>query len=123
MVVVKEERLQILQMLKEGKITVDEANSLLEALGAGGSTERLSPDERGRFLRIRVAEKGTQRVNVSLPLELIKVAARWIPNDIWKDGTSPVDWEEVIRLVQQGVRGKLVEVTEADGTQVEVTVQ
>lgn len=119
----KEERLQILQMLKEGKITVDEANSLLEALGAGGSTERLSPDERGRFLRIRVAEKGTQRVNVSLPLELIKVAARWIPNDIWKDGTSPVDWEEVIRLVQQGVRGKLVEVTEADGTQVEVTVQ
>jgi hypothetical protein len=119
----KEERLQILQMLKEDKITMEEANSLLEALGASGAVDRLSADERGRFLRVRVVEKGKQRVNVSLPLELIRVAARWIPSDFWKDRDNAVDWEEVIRLVQEGVRGKLIEVTEEDGTLVEVIVQ
>ncbi len=123
MILVKEERLQILQMLKEGKVTVEEANSLLEALGSQDAGQRPGTDDRSRFLRIRVVERGKQRVNVNLPIELVRVASRWIPTDLLKEKGHEIDWEEVIRMVQEGAQGKLIEVMEDDGTLVEIIVQ
>jgi hypothetical protein len=116
----REERLQILQMLKDDKITVTEANSLLEALSPSASRVGTT-NQSGRFIRVRVVENGEQRVNVNLPLGLVRVASRWIPRDLWKDYDS-IDWENIVKAVQQGARGKLIEVTDDDGTLVEVTV-
>lgn len=113
------ERLQVLQMLKDDKITVAEANSLLEAL------ETPSPPTKagvggGRTLRVRVVEEGKQRVNVSLPLGLVRIASRWIPQDLLKDS---IDWDNLVRAVEEGARGKLVELSDEDGSLVEVYVQ
>lgn len=116
----REERLQILQMLKDDKITVTEANSLLEALNPSGSVAGAA-NQSGRFMRVRVVEEGKQRVNVNLPLGLVRVASRLIPRDLWKDSDS-IDWEDLVKAVQQGARGKLIEVTNDDGTLVEITV-
>lgn len=117
----REERLQILQMLKDDKITVAEANSLLEALNPSGSTAR-AEHQSGQFIRIRVVEDGEQRVNVRLPMGLVRVASRWIPRDLWKD-VDAIAWEDLIKAVQQGARGKLIEVTDDDDTLVEVSVE
>lgn len=116
----REERLQILQMLKDDKITVAEANSLLEAIDPSSPDVRVT-DQFDRFIRVRVVEDGKQRVNVNLPLGLVRVASRWIPRDLWRDCDS-INWEDLAKAVQQGARGKLVEVTDEDGTLVEVTV-
>ena len=113
------ERLQVLQMLKEDKITVEEANSLLEALEAPSPPTRVGASG-GRTLRVRVVEEGKQRVNVNLPLGLVRVASRWIPRDFLKDS---IDWDDVVRAVEEGARGKLVELSDEDGSLVEVFVQ
>jgi len=118
----REERLQILQMLKDDKITVAEANSLLEALQPSDLAQRLGGDK-ARSMRVRVVEDGKQRLNVNLPLGLMRVASRLIPRDIWRDSLESVDWEDLVRAVQEGARGKLVEVTDDDGNLVEITVQ
>ncbi len=69
-----EESRQILEMLSRGKVTVDEAERLLAALkGAPGSRRSGKPP---RFLRV-IAQDGEKRVNVSVPLALIRAGMKF----------------------------------------------
>ncbi len=115
----KEERMHILQMVADGKITVDEADKLIEAIGTGGPAGARRPAVPGRFLRIRVTEGADIKTNVSIPLELAKLAMRFVPKD---SGVRDVDVDEVIQLVKEGAQGKLAEIE--DGKQkVEIYVE
>jgi hypothetical protein len=64
-----DERQQVLRMLSEGKVTVEEAERLLDALAAPGSTG--TPP---RFLRVVVT--GKSNVNVRLPVSLLRSGIR-----------------------------------------------
>jgi DNA-binding transcriptional ArsR family regulator len=66
-----EERLKILKLLEEGKITSDEAGKLLDALGTKKS-------EKARWLKVRVYDAGSSKpkVNVNVPLSLMKIALK-----------------------------------------------
>ena len=80
-----DERRQILDMLAEKKISVDEAERLLAALG---DTEESGKRESGqssimikanpKFLKIRVTPKNKQgdHVNIKVPLALIKAGVK-----------------------------------------------
>ena len=67
-----DEKLRILKMLEEGKITSDEANKLLETI------EGKSANIEGkiRLLKVKVLESGAQKVNIKIPLKLIKLIAK-----------------------------------------------
>jgi polyhydroxyalkanoate synthesis regulator phasin len=77
-----EQRKQILEMLAEGKITADEAERLIAALErsvdespAEGEARRKAP----KYLRVLVDERaeGEQaRVNVRIPLQLLRAGVR-----------------------------------------------
>ena len=78
-----DDRLQILKMLEEGKITAEEASQLLEALKAAESVEDNSARAqvvngtpgKARWMRIEVDErKKGNRVHIKLPLVVIKGA-------------------------------------------------
>lgn len=77
-----EEKLRILKLLEEKKISSAEAMELLEALG------KASPDaggeKKGRLLRIRVYEGGSSepKVNVNVPLGWAKFMAPFIEGKI-----------------------------------------
>ena len=59
-----DERTRILAMLRDGKLSVEDADRLLRAL----ATERDRPDAaRGHMLRIRVSGHRGERVNVAVP--------------------------------------------------------
>ena len=84
-----EERRKILEMLQEGKISVDEAERLLSALSSPEIEEREQSSEKGklRYLRILVEpgpeSKEKERVNVRVPLKLIRAGlklASFIPH-------------------------------------------
>jgi len=77
-----EEKMRILKLLEEKKISSAEAMDLLEALGKPlpeGGVEK-----RGRVLRIRVYEAGAAepKVNVNVPLGWAKFMAPFIENKI-----------------------------------------
>ena len=75
----KEETLRILKLLEEGKITADEANSLIAALGRVES----KPNERQtrrKWLHIRVEEDGEKKVDVKIPLALLKFGFKFAPH-------------------------------------------
>jgi hypothetical protein len=81
-----EQRRQILQMLAEGKVTADEAERLIDALGREqpesppGAAFR--PKPRPKYLRVVVSwaddsgGDGTGRVNVRVPLQLLRAGVR-----------------------------------------------
>ncbi|HDQ73160.1 MAG TPA: hypothetical protein ENN19_13870 [Chloroflexi bacterium] len=123
-----EERMQILQMLEDGKITADEATTLLRALSGGQQKSSAGksplPNAENRFLRVRVADLETNKVkvNVTLPMGLLgaglRMAERFAPE------LAGFDMQDLEEMLTSGASGKIVEVTdEEDNELVEVYVE
>lgn len=130
-----EERLKILQLLQEGKITADQAARLLEALETSTAQAKgaprppvppssPSPADGGRWLRVRVTDTdtGKTRVNVRLPLNLvasgIRMGMRFAPE------IEGLDVNELMTFIQSGESGHLVDVyDDEDGEHVEVYIE
>ena len=77
-----QERRRILSMLAEGKISVDEAERLLAAVGQAGEAEVApgatdAPRSRPRYLRVTVDKgEGEERVNIRVPLQLLRAGLK-----------------------------------------------
>ncbi len=126
-----EERMKILKMIEEGKITAEEGAKLLAALrdtrrGPGVPTPPRPPGTPGpaRWLRIRVTDTrtGRSKASVQIPIALvdagIKIGAHFAPE------VEGVDMSNVMQAVRSGVTGKIIDVTdEEDGEHVEIYVE
>lgn len=122
-----EEKKQILEMLTAGKITQEQAMELLNALEEGTEDETITPSGQKKFLRIRVDDKqGGDKVNINIPIGLVKIglklASKYADDDDLK-ALEKVDLDEVLRLIEEGVEGKLVEVDTSEGEKVEIYVE
>lgn len=75
-----ESRKKILAMLSEGRISVDEAAQLLEKVSSTEEPEKApapqGPVKNPRFLRVVVNSNDGDRVNVRVPLSLIKTGIK-----------------------------------------------
>lgn len=74
------ERMKVLEMLAQGKITAEDADKLLEKLAAqavdsspsaGKSRENTAPQPKPRYLRIQVEKPGQEHVNLRMPLAFL----------------------------------------------------
>ena len=91
--------------------------------------QMVPPEKRKSFdemiLRVRVQDGG-DKVNVNLPLPLVKLALEigmTMPNvNTGNVDLSKVDFNHIIKLVEAGVIGKLVEVEGSDGETVVIEV-
>jgi hypothetical protein len=126
MTTMTDERLKILQMLEEGKITAEEATTLLRALGGSrrAAPGAPSPGGQGRYLRIHVTDlaSGAAKVNVTVPMSLVsaglRMAERFAPE------FEGFDMDELGELIASGTIGKIVEVMdEEDNERVEIYVE
>lgn len=122
------ERRRILQMVAEGKITADDAARLLEAM-EGETQRRTAPSTpQPSVVRVRVSDLETNqvRVNIKLPLGLIRSALRK-GRDVAPDinvGGLTFDMNELEELLRTGVQGHIIDVVdEEDGERVEVLVE
>lgn len=111
---VETEKLRILKMLEERKITAEEAARLLEALDRVGArpTER---ELKRRWVHIRVEKDGDETVNVKVPLALLKLGFRLAPHALAGGrgalGDLDIDIEKILEMAQEeGFDGKLLEV-------------
>jgi hypothetical protein len=117
-----EERLKILQMIQDEKLSAADGAKLLEALNRGaGRPAGVPRSDDGRYLRVRVTELATGRnkVSVNLPLTLVSagigIASKYVP------GVAEVDLMEAIR---SGMTGKVIDVIdEEDGDHVEIFIE
>jgi hypothetical protein len=126
-----EERMKILKMIEEGKISAEEGAKLLAALAEGSRGPRDpavpgTPARPGaaRFLRIRVTDIGSGRskASVQIPLALVdagmKIGAHFAPE------VEGVDMSNVMDAMRSGVTGKIIDVVDdEDGEHVEIFIE
>ncbi len=120
-----DERMKILKMLEDGKLSAEEASRLLRALSKSSSETRPSAqDADSKWMRIRVTDLdgGRAAVNVNLPMRLVNVAlrlgAQFIPED------EDIDLEQLAEALKGGLTGKIVDVIdEEEGRHVEIYVE
>lgn len=80
-------------------------------------------------LRIKVLSSDGDKIRVNVPMTLVKLALEIgvdvVPNVGGEHGDmmKSIDMEKVVKMVEQGLIGKLVEVESADGDIIEVVVE
>jgi hypothetical protein len=127
-----EERLKVLKMVQEGKISAEDAIELLSILEEGRRRPPMPPappvpgagKRDNRWLRVRVTDTSTgkTRVNVRLPIGMVsagvKMGMRFAPN------VEGVDPEQLMDFIQSGEVGQLVDVyNDEDSEHVEVYIE
>jgi hypothetical protein len=122
MMTTAEERMKILDMIRDGKIKADEGARLLQALNSGAKKAAEGRDP--RWLRVRVTDKKTNKVkvNVTLPMSVvnvgIKLGARLVPE------SGDVDLPAVIAAIRSGQVGKVFEYdNEEEGERIEIWLE
>jgi hypothetical protein len=128
-----EERMRILMMIQEGKITAAEGARLIEALE--DISEKPTPPQRPqtpglpggkkpRYLRVLITDtdSGKARVNVRLPVSLVnsglRMGARFAPE------IEGLDMEDLNAWLNSGEIGQIVDIfDEEDGEHVEVFLE
>ncbi len=129
MMATSEERMKILKMVEEGKISAEEGAKLLAALSEKKPNRTGRPGVPGGgartgWLRVRVtdARTGRTKANVNLPLGLmeagLRIGAQYAPE------LHSLNFQQLIEEVKSGAQGKIIDVTdEEDGEHVEIFVE
>ena len=127
-----EERMRILMMIQEGKISAGEGARLIEALDDLSQPTPPPPQpprgyegvKKPRYLRVLITDTdtGKARVNVRLPVSLInsgmRMGARFAPE------IEGLDMEDLNAWMNSGEVGQIVDIfDEEDGEHIEVFLE
>ncbi|HVM71858.1 MAG TPA: hypothetical protein VMT91_08870 [Anaerolineales bacterium] len=119
-----EERMKILKMIEEGKVSAEEGAKLLAALANAARPSGGLGASGAKWLRVRVTDVATGRskATVQIPISLMdagmKIGAHFAPEI---DGVNMDQLMEALRL---GTTGKIIDVVdEEDGEHVEIYVE
>ena len=117
-----EERMKILDMVRDGKISPEEGTRLLQALQAGAKKAGNTRDPRALRVRITDLRSGRTKVSVNIPMSLvnvgIKMGARFAPTN------SNFDYDEVMDAIKSGATGKIVDIEDHnEGEHVELWIE
>jgi hypothetical protein len=122
-----EERMKILNLIRDGKITAEEGAKLLSALGESQKSTRSTVTRTAgepRWFRVRVTDlvSGKSKVSVNIPFSLmewgLQIGAQFAPE------VADLDLSELKEMLKSGVEGKVVDVIdEEDGEHVEIFVE
>lgn len=126
-----EEKIKILKMIEDGKITAKEGMDLLNAVedkkDKPAELEILNNDSKEtKWLRVRVIEPNDNtKVKINIPISLVDVALKvgsGFSTEL-NENLKGVDVNEIVKAIKEGAEGKIVDVEDDNGTKVEVTVE
>lgn len=119
-----EERMKILKMIEEGKLSAEEGSKLLSALASGNRPLGALTASGAKWLRVRVTDvtTGRSKATVQIPLALMdagmKIGAHFAPE------VEGVNMDQLMEALRSGMTGKIIDVTDdEDGEHVEIFVE
>ncbi|HDD54702.1 MAG TPA: hypothetical protein ENG59_00480 [Chloroflexi bacterium] len=125
--VTSEERMKILKMISEEKITAEEGAQLLTALSQRSGKNKAEPRRNlaSRMLRVRVTDMGSgkTKVHVNVPMRLVdaglSIASQYAPE--MENGQM---MDAIKEALSENMSGKIVDVIdEEDGEHVEIFIE
>ncbi|MDD2258767.1 MAG: hypothetical protein WC278_02915 [Bacilli bacterium] len=132
-----EERIKILDMLKEGIITVEEANELLKATTNSTDTEKeekkqaeININDKKRLLHIKVISEDGDKVMINIPLKAVRFLFKngKINKSIKLSGVredflnNSIDMDLINEFIESGKSGEIVNIQSEDGDIVNIYI-
>ena len=121
------EKIKILKMVEEGKITAAEGIKLLEAVETKKEEiKSLDNIHSAKWLRVKVYDpEDNVKVNVNIPLALVETGIKigMAYDKELKEHLKDIDFNEIIEAVKNGAEGKIVDIETDKGEKVEVYVE
>ncbi|MBI3159470.1 MAG: hypothetical protein HYZ26_07715 [Chloroflexi bacterium] len=126
MMATSEERMKILQMVQDGKISAEDGAKLLAALAENQGRTRTAVARVGnaRYMRVRVTDTitGKTKVSVNLPMSLVdaglNIASNFVPD------IEGFNMDQVSEAIRDGLTGKIVDVQDdEDGEHIEIFIE
>ena len=121
-----EEVKRILKMVEEGKIDIDKASELIEAINKSANAKPLNLSKNlDKMLKVRVLSASKDTVNVNVPVKFLKAIGNAvnnikIPGISEKDG---IDVKMIMEAIDSGLVGKIVDVKSSNGDIIEVSIE
>lgn len=116
-----EERLRILEMVRDGKVTPEDGVRLLDEL------DEAPAQDLSRTVRVNIKDPAGRKVQLALPARLATSIAGMVPESLRaKLNDKGINLDELLKAVQQGKtrpRGPIVDIKDPSGMVVEVTVE
>ncbi len=118
-----EERLQVLNMIKEGVVTPEEGLALLDAVGEDTEDVRFEPSRSGKkWLVIRVFDPSEKaKVNLKVPLSLATFGLKMAKKK--SADLEGIDVDEIIQMIDGGNEGSLVDIDTENGESVKIFIE
>lgn len=131
------EKQKILKMIEEGKITAMEGLKLLEQIEESEQNQSLTTDkildrnevvitnniseknknfdskgEKAKFLRVKVDETNGDKVNIKIPLFLLKFGSKFLKKKVesCSDEAKNIDFDMILKQIDSGFKGLIVEI-------------
>ncbi|UUV17255.1 hypothetical protein NRK67_04950 [Fusobacteria bacterium ZRK30] len=131
------EKQKILKMIEDGKITAMEGLKLLEQIEETDQNEPLTvdkildvnevvvtdntssknensnfKDEKAKFLRVKVDETNGDKVNIKIPLFLLKFGSKFLKNKVesCSNEAKNIDFDMILKQIDDGFKGLIVEI-------------
>ena len=127
----EDERMMVLKLLKDGKITADEAAKLLETIGLTDPKRKKAqvdePEEikgQGKFFRVKItdASNGKIRANIRIPLSVMGAGAKFGAH--FAPQINGIESEDLMKAVRDGEVGKILDVfDDEDNEHVEIYIE
>lgn len=121
-----DERMRILRMVEQGKVTPEEGGRLLDAISSHERASWRSRPPAGRSLRVKVRGPGREKVDFAVPLALAQAAIGMVPEAAAKKleahGIKVGDLSRLFSEVGGAGPVKIVAI-EADEGEVEVSIE
>ena len=122
--------MQILEMLKDGLITAEEADKLLRAMDVNKQEVKSLKQDKTRMLRVDINSAEGDKVHVKVPTSILKFAtSKKLIGNIKVDGVdkdfleNAIDIEQILEMVDSGVLGEIVNIESAQGDIVKIYIE
>ncbi len=113
---------KVLKMIEDGKLTAEEGSRLILAMREGAAKQDKKP---GKYFRVLI-EDGEDRVNVKLPLFLVKWLGKispWESTHFELNGKNvDISYAELMKAID-AAEGELVDIHSEDGAIVKVWIE
>lgn len=119
---IKEERIKILELLQEGTITTEEAESLLSAIANSKAEPQIQNKSKKfpfKMLKIIVDSSDGDKVRVNIPLEFAKLLKNSKFGNVDLNDFA-VDLDSILEMISGGASGEIVNIQTEDGDEVRI---
>jgi hypothetical protein len=124
------ERIQILEMLKDGLITASEADKLLRALDVNKEEVKSLRQDKSKMLKVDIVSSEGDKVHIKVPTSILKFAtSKKLIGNIKVDGVdkdfleNAIDLDQIIEMVDSGILGEIVNIESAQGDIIKIFIE